>query len=147
MEYLVTEREVTQRTTAVMPAATTWDAFPSLWVRLLDEVWEVVRSNDSIKPVRNVMLYKDALPNVEIGVEVEEPFAAIGRVEPSTLPAGRVATTVHHGDYGELGAAHEAVIGWCERHGLRRAGARWEIYGHWTASEADQEVEVYYLLR
>ena len=64
MEYLVTEREVTQQTTAVIPAATTWDAFASLWVRLLDEVWEVVRSNDSIVPGRNVMLYKDALPNV-----------------------------------------------------------------------------------
>src|SRR5204863_8352998 len=121
VEYLVTGREVNHRTSAVKPAATTWDGFPSLWVRLLDEVWEVVRSNDSIKPGRNVMLYKDALPNVEIGVEVEEPFAAIGRVEPSTLPAGRVATTVHHGDYGELGAAHEAVIGWCRSKGWRRA--------------------------
>ena len=143
----MTEREVIQRTTAVIPAATTWDAFPALWVRPLDEVWEAVRSNQAIAPGRNVMLYKDDLPNVEVGVEVAEPFVAIGRVQPSTLPAGRVATTIHRGDYGKLGAAHEAVTGWCQSNGLRRAGARWEIYWHWKGSEADQEVEVYYLLR
>ena len=47
------------------------------------------------------MLYKDDVPNVEIGVEAAAPFAAIGRVVSSTLPAGRVVTATHRGPFGE----------------------------------------------
>jgi effector-binding domain-containing protein len=147
VDYVVIEQAVAERPTAVIAAETTWDAFPSLWRQLLDEIWRVVRSNDAIAPGRNVMLYKDDVPNVEVGVEAAGPFAAIGRVVASTLPAGRVATTTHRGRYEDLAAAHEAVIGWCDGRGLQRTGARWEIYGHWTADVAKQEVEIYYLLR
>lgn len=147
MDYVVAEQTVAERPTAVIAAATTWDAFPSLWCRLLDEVWQVVRSNEAIAPGRNVMLYKDDAPNVEIGAEARGRFAPIGRVVPSALPAGRVATTTHRGRYEDIGAAHEAVIRWCDERGLERTGARWEIYGHWTPDVAKQEVEVYYLLR
>jgi effector-binding domain-containing protein len=92
------------------------------------------------------MLYKDDVPNVEIGVEARAAFAAIGRVVPSRLPAGRVATTTHRGAYEGIGAAHEAVISWCDGHGLRRTGARWESYGHFTPDVAAQTVEIHYLL-
>ena len=147
MAYSVTETTVSEQPTAVVVAATTWDAYPSLWPQLLDAVWALARASDALVPNRNVMLYKDDVPNVEVGVEVSEPFAAVGRVVSSTLPAGRVATTLHRGSYHEIGSAHEAVIVWCNEHGLRRTGVRWEIYGHAVENEADQEVEVYYLLR
>jgi effector-binding domain-containing protein len=143
--YSVSEQAVDERPTAVIAASTTWDAFPTLWRRLLDEIWAVARSNDVIAPGRNVMLYKDDVPNVEIGVEAAGPFEAVGRIVPSTLPAGRVATTTHRGRYEDLGVAHEAVIRWCDGRGLRRAGARWEVYGHWIEG-VEPEVEVYYLL-
>lgn len=147
MDYVVSECVVAERPTAVIAAETTWEEFPALWRRLLDEIWQAVRSNEAVAPGRNVMLYKDDVPHVEIGVEAAGPFAPIGRVVPSTLPPGRAATTTHRGRYEELGAAHEAVIGWCDRHGLQRTGVRWEIYGHWTPIVAEQEVEVYWLLR
>ena len=54
--------------------------------------------------------------------------------------------TTHHGSYGDLGSAHQAVIGWCDRNGLQRVGPRWEIYGHWREDSADQDVDVYYLV-
>src|SRR6266576_612028 len=73
-------------------------------------------------------------------------FASIGRVVPSALPAGRVATTTHRGAYDGIGAAHKAVTNWCDGHGLRRTGTRWEIYGHWTPDVAEQTVEIHYLL-
>jgi effector-binding domain-containing protein len=147
MAHSVRETTASEQPTAVVVAGTSWDAFGSLWPQLLDEVWAVARASDAIVPGRNVMLYKDDVPNVEVGVEVSEPFAAVGRVVSSTLPAGRVATTLHRGSYDELGSAHEAVIVWCNEHGLRRTGVRWEIYGHWVENSADQEVEIYYLLR
>ncbi len=146
MRYLVTEAAISAQLTAVIAESTTWDAFPRLWPNLLEEVWAGVRSSGEITPNRNVMLYRDDVPNVEIGVEVAETFAAFGRVIPSSLPAGRVATTTHRGDYAKLGLAHRAIVEWCDRHGLQTAGARWEIYGHATERTADQEVEVFYLL-
>ncbi len=92
------------------------------------------------------MLYKDDVPNVEVGVEVAGPFLDAGRVISSSLPTGRVAMTPHRGRYEDLGAAHEAVVAWCGRHGVERVGPRWEIYAHWREDSVDQEVEIYYLV-
>jgi effector-binding domain-containing protein len=147
MDHVVTEVAASERPTAVIAEATTWEAFPTLWGTLLDQVWAAVRSTDQIAPGRNVMLYKDDVPNVEVGVEVAEPFLDMGRVVSSTLPTGRAAMTLHHGSYANLGAAHHAVIDWCDRHGLQRIGPRWEIYGHWIEDSADQDVEIYYLVQ
>jgi hypothetical protein len=51
--------------------------------------------------------------------------------------------TTHRGSW-DVGRAHRAVIDECERLGLERAGARWEIYGHLNAP-GDEKVEIYYL--
>lgn len=145
LDYQIIEREVLRRPTAVVAETTSWDAYPELWRRLLEEVWAAVRSNELIAPGRNLMLYKDELPSVEVGVEVEEPFEPIGRVVCSSLPAGRVATTIHRGSF-DVGAAHEAVIAACASMGLERVGPCWEIYGHWN-KPGDEEVEIYHLVR
>src|SRR5262249_59644118 len=65
--------------TAVVAEATTWDEFPSRWPQLLDEVWAFVRRT-GLEAGRNVMVYKDDRPNVEVGVEVARPFAGDERV-------------------------------------------------------------------
>ena len=133
--------------TAVVAETTTWPEFPALWPRLLDEVWTAVRTSGWIAAGRNVMLYLDDAGKVEIGVEAAGVFEPVGRVVPSTLPAGRVATAMHRGSYARIGSAHDAVVAWCDEHGVERTGVRWEVYGHATEREADQEVEVFYLLR
>jgi len=133
------------RKTAVIAATTTWVEYPELWRRLLDEVWQAVRPRARLAPGRNVMLYKDDTPRVEVGVEVERSFEPIGRVVCSSLPAGRVATTTHRGSF-DVGAAHAAVIEACDAMGLERLGPLWEIYGHWN-EPGDEEVEIYHLVR
>jgi effector-binding domain-containing protein len=145
MAYEVVERVVPARPTAVVAETTTWSEYPELWRRLLDEVWGAVRADESVRPGRNVMLYKYDMPAVEVGVEVEVPFRGIGRVVASTLPAGRVVMTTHRGSW-EVWPAHESVIAACEQRGLERLGPRWEIYGHWN-EPGDEEVEVYCLVR
>ena len=145
MAHEVVERRVAARLTAVIAGITTWDAYPTLWPQLLDEVWSAVRADGSVAPGRNVMLYKDDVPSVEVGVEVGAPFESIGRVVCSSLPEGRVVMTTHRGSWG-VGPAHESVIAACERWGFERVGPRWEIYGHWN-QPGDEEVEVYYLVR
>jgi hypothetical protein len=81
---------VAAQPTAVIAAATTWEEFPRLWRDLLDEVWATMRALEGASPGRNVMLYKDDVPHVEVGVEVPSHFRGAGRVVGSELPAGRV---------------------------------------------------------
>ena len=134
------------RLTAVVAAATTWEEYPRLWPRLLEQVWDVARASGGLRPGRNVMLYKDDVPNVEVGVLVGASFAAEGRVVVSQLPGGRVASTLHRGDYAGLGAAHDAVHRFAGESGLELGGPRWEIYGH-PDGDRDPHVEIVYLLR
>ncbi len=141
------ETEVPAQWTAVIAETTTWDSFPALWPFLLQDVWATVRSSAAMTANRNVMLYKDDVPNVEVGVEVAAPFLDMGRVVCSCLPAGRVVATTHHGSYEDLGSAHGALVAWCDRQRLKRLGPRWEIYGHWREGSEEQDVDISYLVR
>jgi effector-binding domain-containing protein len=144
--YEVQVVRATARPTAVVAQATTWDAFPSLWRHLLDQVYAFLETGDVSQTGHNVMLYKDDVPNVEVGVEVNAAFTSSGPVVASCLPAGEAAMTVHRGPYHLLGAAHQAVRAWCPANGHRIAGPRWEIYGDWHEEPTQLETEVFYLL-
>ena len=146
MTHEVTVTEVASRPTAVVAATTTWQEFPALWRTLLDEVWACLRAAGIQRGCRNIMLYRDDVPHVEVGVELLQPCPLTGRVVASTLPAGRVATTVHRGPYTGLAAAHQAVHDWSAAHGLRLAGPRWEVYGPHRDDPAEVWTEVYWLL-
>jgi effector-binding domain-containing protein len=139
---------VDERATVVVRETTTWAEFPTLWRGLLDEVYAAVRvDGEGGGPGwKNVMLYKDDLPSVEVGVLGHGPFEATGRVVGSVLPAGEVARTVHRGSYARLDLAHRAVVDWCRRNGRSVAGPRWEVYGHWRENPEELETEVSYLL-
>jgi effector-binding domain-containing protein len=144
--YEVELRTAVASPTAVVARATTWEEFPGLWPVLLDEVYAFVRAGGATQSGHNVMLYRDDVPHVEVGVQVDGPFEPVGRVVPSSLPAGDVATTVHRGPYERLGEAHAAVRDWAAAHGHRLTGTRWEVYGDWTAFPEDLETEVSWLL-
>ena len=109
----------------------------------------VLRGSD-LTAGRNVMLYKDDAPSVEVGAEVSGPFAGRGRVVASSLPAGRAAAAVARGEPSpaNLAGAHAAVREWCAAGGHDRTGVRWEIYDHWREDQdpALYETEVYWLL-
>ena len=145
-EHEVTLLVVEAEPTAVVAASTTWPEFPSLWGTLLDEVWTVIRAGGAEKAGHNVMLYKDDVPNVEVGVQVAGPFAPVGRVVPSTLPAGRVAATVHRGSYADLGTAHDTIHRWATAQGHALTRVRWEIYGDPTNDPATTETKIHWLL-
>lgn len=136
-----------ERPIAVIAATTTWQEFPELWPHLLDEVHAGVRWSGEGRQGRNVLLYLDDVPHVEIGVELDQPAGITGRVVESALPSGTVATMTHHGPYDHLGATHDAIRAYCAERDLPLAGPRWEVYGHWSEEPAELETEVYYLLR
>ena len=118
-----------------------------LWKDLLDEVWACLRAGGIHRGCRNVMLYRDDVPNVEAGVLLDQPCPLTGRVVASTLPSGDVATTVRWGSYAELCSAHQAVLDWCRRQARTPAGPRWEIYGPHRDDPAEVWTEVHYLLQ
>ena len=114
-------------------------------------VWNVIRARQVKGAGRHVALYLDHEINLEVGVELEAPFAGDGEVIGSSLPSGRVATAVHFGPYGQLHAAHTAIRDWCAKQGYALAGACWEIYGHWedawNRDPARIRTDVFYLAK
>jgi effector-binding domain-containing protein len=146
MSHQVTVVDVAAHPTVVVAATTTWQEFPTLWKELLDEVWTCLRAGGINRGCRNVMLYRDDVPHVEVGVELNQPCPLTGRVVASSLPAGQAAMTVHRGPYRGLGSAHQAVQHWCAANALAVAGPRWEIYGPHHDDPAEVWTEVYYLL-
>jgi len=146
-------RTVAPRPTAVVSQTTTWKDFPGPWRQLLDEVYGFVRPRPELAPEegpdvwRNAFLYLDDKPTVEIGVLVARSFEPHGRVLPSQMPGGEVATAVHRGHYAEMGRTHQAVTDFIAAKGLVRIGPSWEIYGHWREDPSELETEIYYLVK
>ena len=149
MTVEVSVKTVQPTPTAVVAAAVTWAEFPVLWRPMLDQVWGFLRGG---APERlyldghNVMLYKDDVPHVEVGVQVTGSFDSVGRVAASSLPGGLVATATHIGPVSALGDTHQAVRAWSEANGYRPTGPRWEIYGDPDPSTGDFRVDVFWSL-
>jgi effector-binding domain-containing protein len=137
--------------TAVVKADVNWREYPSLWGPMLDDVWAFLRATPGLRTDgHNIMLYRDNEPDsevaVEVGVQVVRPFEPVGRVVPSTVPATEAATTVHSGPASEIGAAHDAVVGWCSSQDRELTGVRWEIYGDPDPTTGNFDVAVYWQL-
>jgi effector-binding domain-containing protein len=112
---------------------------------MLGQVWSFIRGDAPhglYQHGHNVMLYKDDVPNVEVGVQVTGPFAAAGPVVASTLPGGLVACATHTGEIADIGDTHLAVREWSKANGYQLAGPFWEIYGDPDRSTGHFDVEV-----
>jgi effector-binding domain-containing protein len=141
---VIVRQTVDARPTAVLAATTTWPEYPTVWKQLLDRVHASVEWGGHGHKGRNVMLYLDDTPRVEVGVELDQPAEVRAPVVRSHLPAGDVATTVHRGPYSGLGETYERLHRWCAEQGLAMTRVRWEVYGHGDVEVP--EVEIYWLL-
>src|SRR5712692_8305860 len=112
-------------------------------------VWNAVRAQQA-QAGRHVAVYWDCSIRLEVGVELDGPFAEHGEVVRSATPAGAVASATHFGPYGGLGAAHDAIHQWCKANNHSLVGPRWEIYGHWlpewNTNPSQIRTDVYYQL-
>jgi effector-binding domain-containing protein len=135
--------------TAVVVAVTTWAEFPTQWRPMLDKVWGFLRGSASeglYQQGHNIMLYKDDVPHVEVGVQVSGSFDSAGHVVASTLPGGLVAAATHTGPIAKIGDTHQAICEWSTANGYRLAGPHWEIYGDPDPSGGDVDVQVFWSL-
>ena len=131
MEYDVRLQHVSSRPLAVVRRRASSQELAKVVPDACGTVWTVVRAQKIVGAGRHVALYWDCAINLEVGVELDAPFAGYGEVVGSAIPAGAVATAVHFGPYGRLFKAHQAIRRWCADNGYTEAGPNWEIYGHW----------------
>ena len=150
MEYAVRVEQLGSRPLAVVRRRAASRELSTVVPDACGTVWNVVRAQNVPGAGRHVALYLDCAINLEVGVELEAPFAGHGEVVGSATPAGRVATTTHFGPYGQLHEAHEAIRLWCANNGHALAGPSWEIYGHWidewNTDPGKIRTDVFYLL-
>jgi effector-binding domain-containing protein len=149
MEYQVKLEQLGSRPLAVVRRRAGSRDLAKVVPEACGQVWNVVRSQKIAG--RHVALYLDCEINLEVGVEVETPFAGHGEVVGSATPAGAVASAVHFGPYDRLHEAHEAIRQWCADHGYTPAGPSWEVYGHWVdewnSDPSRIRTDVFYLLK
>jgi effector-binding domain-containing protein len=134
---------------AVMRARVAMHEIPASLMPLVDQVWSFIRSGGAGRHGHNVWIYhhrSDGDVEVEVGVQVDSPFADSGEVASGETPAGRAAHAVYYGDYGNLSHVHRAVAAWCTRRGLTKTGDDWEIYGDWHEDPTQRRTDVYHLL-
>lgn len=87
--------------------------------------------------------------DLEVGFPTDRPVLAEGEVVPGSLPAGRVARSVHHGSYEELSSSWEALGRWIGEQGLTPGDRFWEVYLTQPSPEmdpADLRTELNWLL-
>lgn len=65
---------------------------------------------------------------VEAGFPVDVVIRTEGKVQPSWLPGGPVATTIHEGPYEEMEPAYRALAAWVGSHGGELGGDPWENF-------------------
>ena len=73
----------------------------------------------------------------EVGVAVDAPIAAAGRVISGWLPAATVARTVYHGPYEGLESAWGEFMAWITAEGHHPAPNLWECYVLGPESDPD----------
>ena len=89
MGYEIELVEAPERPTAVVPVSTTWPELPAEAGSAFDEVWDFLRRQDGLRfDGHNVILYKDGVPNVEVGVIVAR--LVVGEPGAIRLPRQRV---------------------------------------------------------
>lgn len=66
--------------------------------------------------------------DIEAGFPVSGVVLPSGDVEPSELPGGTCAKTLHVGAYDEVQGAHDALFAWVTDNGQVPSGDAWECY-------------------
>ena len=149
MTYAISLQTVAPRSLASVRASMPIRDVPTRFRESLDQVYAAARGGHVLLDGQNIFVYRagpDGVADIEFGVGTRAPFAPVGRVTFTALPSGVAATTTHWGDYSGLGAAHEAVAGWCAANQHQLAGVVWEVYGHWDDDPARRRTDVFHLL-
>jgi effector-binding domain-containing protein len=151
MQYPIRLEQQSSRPIAVVRRRAAQNQLSKVVPEACGLVWNVIKSQKVPGAGRHIAIYYDSQINLEVGVELEAPFAGHGEVVGSSTPAGTVATTTHLGPYGMLHQAHQAIEQWCKSNGYQPTGVNWEVYGHWqndwNTDPSKITTDVFYLIK
>jgi effector-binding domain-containing protein len=111
----------------------------------LNQIWPFLREHD-VSTGHNVVVYRDSLDIIDIGVEVFEPLPPHDRIVSTTTPSGMAATVAHFGPYAGLPRVHAALQTWSLDNDRPFVPPCWELYGDWSDDPDEVRTDVYYLL-
>jgi hypothetical protein len=95
MEYDVRREQLNSRPLAVVRRCARPQELSKVVPDACGLVWRILRSQQIAGAGRHVAIYHDCQINLEVGVELDAPFAGAGEVVASGTPPGPVATTTH----------------------------------------------------
>ena len=127
--------EIKVETVAEQPAAAVVSEIPVAEVgKFIGEAFGLVmaalqeqHSFPAGPPFARYQMHGDTF-EVTAGFPVAQPIQAAGRVVPTTLQGGSVATTMHVGAYDKVAQAYNALMAWLPQHDMRAVGDPMEIY-------------------
>jgi effector-binding domain-containing protein len=130
MTYKITERMLVDQPTAACRATLRADRVGP-W---LAETYALIGAFLQRLPVAMVgppyarYTFHEGQMDIEAGFPVAREIHGEGPIQPSHLPGGPAAVTVHLGPYETLEDAYKAVMGWLVEQGYEAAGSHWELY-------------------
>jgi effector-binding domain-containing protein len=129
--YAVHLADLQEQHTAVVHGRLTMDRIADFLGGAFGEVMGVAAAqglHPTGAPFGRYRLVGEDQIEIEAGFPLSGVVTATGRVEPATLPGGRVATTLHVGDYADVGAAYDAAQRFLTDEGYEVSGDPWECY-------------------
>jgi effector-binding domain-containing protein len=129
--YEVRLADLQEQRAAVVCGRITRDQIADFLGGAFGEVIGVLASQDmqpAGPPFARYRFLEGGILEVDAGFPVPAPLPVAGRVEASSLSGGRVATTMHVGDYADVGSAYDAASQFLTEEGYEVAGAPWECY-------------------
>ena len=125
MDYEVKIKDYKPRRAASIRVKTTLPQVSAKVVHLLTETNEFLKSAGIERTGPGFAIYYEVgsfLVDVEVGYPVDAEIKGGERVQPSELPGGKAAVALHKGPHAEMPAAHRAVHGWMNEHGVESTG-------------------------
>lgn len=138
--YEIEKRTVTETPTAVCTAKLTAADMPALMPRTFWTVAGVLGAQGAVPsgpPFARYRMLGDGVFETEAGFPASRPVEPSDDVQPSTLPGGPVAYTVHVGPYDVMRPAYDAIEAWMRANGVEPNGDMWEVYLSDPVAEPD----------
>jgi effector-binding domain-containing protein len=130
MTYEITVEHRDAQHAAVVRGTMTAEELPAFFDKTLSEVLSVLGEQGlsvTGPPFGLYHLAEDGF-DVSAGFPVSDAVRPQGSVEPTILPGGSVATTIHVGSYDDVADAYTALTEWFAVSDYVPTGAPWESY-------------------
>ncbi|MEX5299355.1 GyrI-like domain-containing protein [Kocuria sp. CPCC 205292] len=125
----VTEQQ--EQSTAVVTGTVAMSELRAFFDRAFDDLRRAIADGAFVPSGPPMAVYHGvpaATVHLDVGFPVTRPVTARGSVVPGRLRASRTASSVHRGNYDDLGRSWQHLAEWAEREGLGLGDIMWEVY-------------------